>query len=549
MRKGKQLSVLLIVFVAMVLCLSATNDAFAAITKPTVMTKPADVITTGATFQGEIFSTGGANITDHGFCYGTSASSQPYSVSLGSRGSVIGSFSRQIGLTSNVTYYYKAYATNSSGTSYGAVMCFTTKPTQGSIPNTLIVTPTFIVPPISGGTYIVYVASNTSWKVVPSAPWMMVSTYGGSGSSFFSVWVAANTSSTRSGSIAVTTTAASNIVTQSIMINQAGITPALTVSPTSIAPVASGGTYTVTVTSNTSWMVTPSAPWLTVNKYFGMGNDTFTVTAAANTTSSSRNATITVTTTTASTNVTQNITVNQEAPGGGAPNITTASLPGGNVNTAYTATLNATGATPMFWMISGGSLPTGLSLNVNTGVISGTPTAAGTFNFTVQVINTVGATTKPLSIVISSTGTPPTTSLTGYVGTPFSHQFEAPASFTPPISWGYGGDVPPGLSFNASGLLSGTPTTTGTFVVYVAAFDIMLNSDITVQTIIIETSPDGGESAMASTEENVSMLQNVGYDAVNSSEAEDNSGGCNAGYGSLALALLGVVPLAFRKRK
>ena len=58
--------------------------------------------------------------------------------------------------------------------------------------------------------------------------------------------------------------------------------------------------------------------------------------------------------------------------------ITTTSLSGGSVGTAYSATLQATGgAQPYTWSVSSGSLPQGLSLKAN-GVISGTPTAAGT---------------------------------------------------------------------------------------------------------------------------------------------------------------------------
>ncbi|MCL1876364.1 MAG: putative Ig domain-containing protein, partial [Synergistaceae bacterium] len=90
-----------------------------------------------------------------------------------------------------------------------------------------------------------------------------------------------------------------------------------------------------------------------------------------------------------------------------APTITTASLPGGIVGVAYSATLAATGDVPITWEIVG-SLPGGLSLNGSTGVISGTPTAANTFNFSVKATNGAGDDTKALSIVIVPAPVAPT---------------------------------------------------------------------------------------------------------------------------------------------
>lgn len=72
--------------------------------------------------------------------------------------------------------------------------------------------------------------------------------------------------------------------------------------------------------------------------------------------------------------------------------MTTTSLPGGSLGVPYTATLVAAGgATPYTWSITTGSLPVGLTLNPTTGVISGTPTAAGSSSFTVQIVDSTGA--------------------------------------------------------------------------------------------------------------------------------------------------------------
>ena len=84
-----------------------------------------------------------------------------------------------------------------------------------------------------------------------------------------------------------------------------------------------------------------------------------------------------------------------------APSITTSSLPDGKVGEAYSQTLTANGTTPITWSIDGGNLPAGLSLNKDTGEISGTPTAEGTAQFTVRALNSAGSNTKELSITIA----------------------------------------------------------------------------------------------------------------------------------------------------
>ena len=84
--------------------------------------------------------------------------------------------------------------------------------------------------------------------------------------------------------------------------------------------------------------------------------------------------------------------------------ITTASLPAGQVGTAYSQTLAVTGgANSITWSISAGDLPGGLTLDADSGVISGTPTASGTFDFTVTAAdNDSNTDTQTLSITINS---------------------------------------------------------------------------------------------------------------------------------------------------
>ena len=88
------------------------------------------------------------------------------------------------------------------------------------------------------------------------------------------------------------------------------------------------------------------------------------------------------------------------------PSITITTLPDGKVGAAYSQALAATGTTPITWALeSGSSLPAGLNLSGDT--ISGTPTTAGTFTFTVKATNSAGDDTKELTIVIQAASVGP----------------------------------------------------------------------------------------------------------------------------------------------
>lgn len=85
--------------------------------------------------------------------------------------------------------------------------------------------------------------------------------------------------------------------------------------------------------------------------------------------------------------------------------ITTSSLPNGYQWISYGSNVSATGGiTPYSWGIVAGSLPAGVTLDSGTGLISGTPSSFGTFNFTVRVTDSATPTPatadQPLSILI-----------------------------------------------------------------------------------------------------------------------------------------------------
>ena len=89
------------------------------------------------------------------------------------------------------------------------------------------------------------------------------------------------------------------------------------------------------------------------------------------------------------------------AHSGHSVTITTDTLSDGKVGVAYSQTLTANGTNPITWRVAAGELPKGLSLNRNTGEISGTPKAAGAATFTVMAANSLGSDTKVLTITIA----------------------------------------------------------------------------------------------------------------------------------------------------
>lgn len=139
---------------------------------------------------------------------------------------------------------------------------------------------------------------------------------------------------------------------------------------------------------------------------------------------------------------------------------------------AYTAIFSASGGAGNYVYSLLGTLPAGLSLNSTTGTISGVPTVNGSFG-PIQVKVTDAASTTALSAAFTLTvvppaalaisGSPPPTAI---VGVPYSAQFSLTGGSGTGYSYSMVGIIglPPGITLNTStGLLSGTPTTSGTW--------------------------------------------------------------------------------------
>jgi hypothetical protein len=151
----------------------------------------------------------------------------------------------------------------------------------------------------------------------------------------------------------------------------------------------------------------------------------------------------------------------------GAPSITSSTSASGTVGSAFSYQITASNS-PTSYNATG--LPGGLSVNTSTGVISGTPTAAGTDSITISATNASGTGSATLTLTIATGGSAPSitssTTANGTVGSAFSYQITASNS---PTSYNATG-LPGGLSVNTStGVISGTPTTAGNSSITISA--------------------------------------------------------------------------------
>ncbi len=160
----------------------------------------------------------------------------------------------------------------------------------------------------------------------------------------------------------------------------------------------------------------------------------------------------------------------------GVLEVTTSSLPDGELGTPYDQVLSAQGGDGTYtWSIASGAPPDGLALNGGTGRITGTPTTAGTTPFSVRVQSGDGqSATKDLSITVIQPPLSITTEILpdGEVGTAYDQTLAATGG-DGTYTWSLAsGSLPDGLGLaGATGQISGTPTAVGdwTFTVQVVS--------------------------------------------------------------------------------
>jgi hypothetical protein len=246
-----------------------------------------------------------------------------------------------------------------------------------------------------------------------------------------------------------------------VTVAAAGVAPIITNSPlTAAGTVGTPFSFTITASGTpTSYTAAPLPAGLSIVAATGVITGTPTTVGTTNVLLGATNATGTG-------NATLVVTV---AAAGVAPIITNSPLTAaGTVGTPFSFTITASG-TPTAYTAA--PLPAGLSIVAATGVITGTPTTVGTTNVLLSATNTTGTGNATLVVTVAAAGVAPiitNSPLTaaGTVGTPFS--FTITASGTPTVY--AASPLPAGLSIvAATGVITGTPTTTGTTNVLLGA--------------------------------------------------------------------------------
>lgn len=177
--------------------------------------------------------------------------------------------------------------------------------------------------------------------------------------------------------------------------------------------------------------------------------------------------------------------------------ITTTTLPNGFVSQPYVQLLQARNVSgPITWSVVSGALPPGINLFAPvppgitsvvgaSGGLSGRPTTAGSFTFTLQVADANGTATATFTVNVS-VATLAFTSNTmpaGGVGRAYSQALPITGGTLPYTATVTSGSLPPGLALSSTGILGGTPTVAGSFTFTVNVADASTPAQSATQTL------------------------------------------------------------------
>ncbi len=206
----------------------------------------------------------------------------------------------------------------------------------------------------------------------------------------------------------------SDVFTITVPAYSAQPTPTPTPTPTA-TPTSAPKTYTVTLQGGTGYTI--AATGGSKSPVNAGGSFSFTVTPgngytrgngfsvkANGTTLTSNNGVYTISNINANQTVSVSGIVKRQNTGGGtlpaAPAITTTTLAAATMGKEYRQQITATGGSPITWSYSG-TLPDGMTLAANTGILSGTPTQEGSFRFAVKATNSTGFSTRQMTLVVA----------------------------------------------------------------------------------------------------------------------------------------------------
>jgi len=270
----------------------------------------------------------------------------------------------------------------------------------------------------------------------------------------------------------------------SVTLNE-NVTPEFVSASTATAIVGAPATITLATTGAPTATLTESGALPAGLTFADQGNGTATI-AGTPADGTGGSYPITITATSSAGTAVQSFTLTDAQ----APTITSPATAAFTAGAAGTYTVTTTGY-PAATITESGALPAGLAFadkGDGTATIAGTPTAAGSFPVTVSATNASGSTaTLPLTITVQNPSGPViTSSAVADFTLSADGAFAVTATGSPTPTVTLSGTLPPGLAFvdqgNGTGLLSGTPTATGTVDLTVTAANA---SGSTTQTLTV----------------------------------------------------------------
>ncbi len=238
--------------------------------------------------------------------------------------------------------------------------------------------PTSVNFPAAGSSETLSITANQPWTATTSDAWLTLSADAGTGDATLDVAAEENTSITRrTGTVTFQTGA----TTYTVTISQEGATPTFNVSPESLSFTASGGSASVTISSNQSWTATTSDAWFSISSAEGEGDATLSLSVVANTSTDSRSGTVTLKAGDSS----YTVSVSQEGEDpilSVTPETLSFSADGGNKSITVTSNLSWTATSSDAWLTVSSSSGEGdatLSVTADENVSIANRTASVTF--------------------------------------------------------------------------------------------------------------------------------------------------------------------------